>query len=102
MTPEEIESRAAELVASICAEIPISELVECARGNLKATRLTRLSKDHPDGKEEPDFTTRQKALEWIGGVMGVTPVASRKPREPIKKESAGEAGALRPKDKAGS
>ena len=45
--------------------IPVEELVECARRGLTATRRVRLSKDQPEGVEEPDFASQQKALAFI-------------------------------------
>ncbi len=45
--------------------IPVDEIVECVRGNLKATRRIRMSKEKPEGEEEPDHATRQKAAEFI-------------------------------------
>lgn len=44
-------------------KIPVEELAECARSNLKATRPVRLSKD--ETIEAPDYFVRQKTLEWI-------------------------------------
>lgn len=60
--------------------IPVSEVVEAIRGNLKATRRVRLSKDQPEGVEEPDHATRQKAAEFIANqACGAAP--TRKPIE---------------------
>lgn len=80
MTPEELQKRAQELVNGL-STIPVQELVDCARDNLKATRRIRLSKESPEGFEEPDYNVRQKALEWIGGVIGVSSTAPRKPKD---------------------
>ncbi len=84
------ESRALELIDAL-AEIPVSELVQCARENLKATKITRTTRGQkdpetgerlPDTVSEPDYVTRQKALEWISAQRGASAVAPRKPVEP--------------------
>jgi hypothetical protein len=95
MTPDDVAKKAEELIAGLCA-IPVEELIQCARGNLQATRMTRLSKDHPEGVAEPDFGVRQKALEWISAQRGASAVAPRKPVETAKPDGAGkpEPGAL--------
>lgn len=88
MTPEEQTRQAEKLIAAL-EGIPISELVACARDNLTATRRIRTSKDKPEGELEPDYATRQKALEWIGAMIGAAPTAARKPVEPVKSDKAG-------------
>ena len=45
--------------------IPVEEIVQCARENMKATRRVRLSKEDKDGREEPDHAVRQRAMEFI-------------------------------------
>jgi hypothetical protein len=77
MTPEAIATAAEELIAGLNA-IPVSELVACARENLKATYPVRVSKD--ESREAPDYTVRQKALEWISAQRAGAP-AQRKPIE---------------------
>lgn len=57
---------AVDLIAALQRRISVDDLANCAAANLKATKLTRLNKDEPKGTEEPDYQTRQKALEWIG------------------------------------
>lgn len=84
-----------DLVAALRARIPVEELAECARRNLQATRLVRMSKDQPEGVEEPEYATRQRALEWIGNqIAGAAP--TRKPIEPVTKPTDDNAGSLRP------
>ncbi len=96
--PEEMVQ---ELMAGL-ASIPVADLIECAKGNLLATRKTRLSKDHPEGVEEPDFTVRQKALEWISAVLGLSPTAQRKPVEaPAKDTGAGNGKLVRDRSAEG-
>lgn len=98
---------AGETLIELLASIPAADLVQCARENLKATKITRTTRGQkdpetgerlPDTVQEPDYVTRQKALEWISAQLAGTP--DKRPAAPAKKESAGEAGALRPKDKA--
>lgn len=87
------KTRAEELIAEI-SKIPVSELAECARANLKATKITRTSRGEkdadgnrkPDTVEEPDYITRQKALEWISSIIGAVPTAQRKPVKPKQAE----------------
>jgi len=55
--------QASEALINALGEIPIEELVACARENLKATRPVRLSKE--ETIEAPDYFVRQKTLEWI-------------------------------------
>ncbi len=97
MTPEDVAKRADDLIRGLC-DIPVDELIECARGNLKATRMTRLSKDHPEGVAEPDFGVRQKALEWIGAMIGAAPVGQRKPTEKRAEKKDKSAPAARGKE----
>lgn len=65
--------------------IPVEEIVSCVRDNLKATQRVRLSKDNPEGVEEPDGATRQRAVEFVvnqcAGAAG-----TRKPVEPPSPE----------------
>lgn len=79
------------------AKIPVSELVQCARENLKATKITRTSRGErdpetgerkPDTVQEPDYVTRQKALEWISAQLAGVP-DKRKPAENRRKAKAG-------------
>lgn len=88
--------RAAALIAAL-AEIPVEELVACARENLRATYPVRVSKT--ESREAPDYTVRQKALEWISAQRAGTAPA-RKPIEPPK-DKAGDAdpGKLRARDR---
>lgn len=95
MTPEEVSKRAEELIHGLCS-IPVEELITCARGNLQAIRLTRLSKDHPEGVAEPDFNVRQKALEWIGSMIGAAPTAPRRAVDVVgKSKDDKDAGGIR-------
>jgi hypothetical protein len=74
--------RAAALIEALGA-IPVEELVACARENLRATYPVRVSKT--ESRDAPDYTVRQKALEWISAQRaGAPPV--RKPLEPPKAE----------------
>ena len=94
-TVEQLSSHAAKLIAGL-QSIPIEELVQCARENLRATRKVRMGKDDPQGTEEPDFSTRQKALEFITNQCAGA-AASRKPIEPPKVDASdADKGALRP------
>lgn len=75
-----------DLVSALKEGVPIAELVACARANLKATRKVRMSKDDPDGSDEPEYATRQRALEWIGNQIAGA-AATRKPIEAPTVES---------------
>ncbi len=76
--------------------IPIETLESTALDLLKATRRVRLSKDEPQGVEEPDNAVRLKVWQTIveqrAGQAG-----SRKPVEPPKEdaEARQEAGTLK-------
>ncbi len=79
--------------------IPVDELVTCARENLTATRRIRLSKDDPAGVEEPDYATRQKALQFITEQIAGS-AATRKPVDLISSgdgEERVKPGELKPK-----
>jgi hypothetical protein len=67
--PEEINAYTLDLIAGL-QTIPVAELVACARRGLTATRRIRLSKDDPDGIEEPDHAAQQKALAFIAEQTG--------------------------------
>jgi hypothetical protein len=93
--PAQPDQYANDLVAALRARIPVEELAECAQRNLKATRLVRMNKENPDGVEEPEYATRQRALEWIGNqIAGAAP--TRKPIEPPAVQQDDNAGSLRP------
>lgn len=99
MNTDEAVSRSAALIAAL-AEIPIDELVACARENLKATYPVRVSKT--ESREAPDYTVRQKALEWISAQRGATTPQNRKVPDPIQPASGkgAAAGKLKPRDAA--
>lgn len=100
---EDVTTRAQQLIAEL-EKIPVAELAKTARDNLQATKITRTTRGQkdpetgerlPDTVSEPDYVTRQKALEWIGAMIGAAPTAARKPVEPVKAEkSAPEPGSL--------
>lgn len=75
-----LDQYAGDLMRALQRRISVDDLAECAAGNLKATRKIRLSKDNPEGYDEPDCPTRQKALEWIGDKL-LPNAGSRKPIE---------------------
>ena len=90
-----------EQLIEALACIPVSELVQCARENLKATKITRTTRGQkdpetgerlPDTVNEPDYVTRQKALEWISAQLAGTP--DKRPASPAKTDP--EAGSLEP------
>jgi len=55
----------ARALADGIQSIPAEEVIACLRGNLTAVRRIRLSKDQPEGTEEPDYAVRQKAVDTI-------------------------------------
>lgn len=97
MPPSTIAQRAQELIAGL-SEIPVEELVRCARENLQATRTVRISRGAinpetgermPDTVAEPDYQVRQKALEWISAQRAGAP-AQRKAVDAPKAETLNE------------
>ena len=80
-TVEALNTHAQALINGL-QSIPVDELVACARENLKAVRRIRLSKDDPEGTEEPDYATRQKALQFITEQCAGA-AATRKPIEAV-------------------
>lgn len=75
-----LDQYANNLMLALQKRISVEDLAETAAGNLRATRRVRLSKDDPEGREEPEHATRQRALEWIGDKL-LPSAGSRKPAE---------------------
>ena len=82
---EDLSEYAKALIAGL-QTIPVEELVQCARRGLTATRRIRLSKDDPEGIEEPDHASQQKALAFIADQTGGK--AGQRVLPPVKVESA--------------
>ena len=97
MTPEDIAEAAEALRAGFCS-IPVEEIIQCARENLRATRRIRLSKDNPDGTDEPDFSTRQRAVEFLSAQRGLAGVKPAEPPTRKVKDTQGDAGTLKPRE----
>lgn len=101
---ERVQS-AGERIIELLASIPAEELVQCARENLRATKITRTTRGQkdpetgerlPDTVQEPDFVTRQKALEWISAQLAGTP--DKRP-PPVKDKAGDDPGKLRARDR---
>ena len=75
------------LSEAIEQEIPVADVVQCLRDNLKAYRRVRVGKDH-EGIDEPDFSTRQKAAELILNLHVPQRKAIDVPAKPPEEESS--------------
>jgi hypothetical protein len=92
--PEELNAYTLELIAGL-QTIPVAELVQCARRGLTATRRVRLSKDEPEGVEEPDHAAQQKALAFIAEQTGGKAGQRVMPAPPTDTEGKASPGILR-------
>ena len=87
--PATDQARAASDTQALLAmfqRIPVPLLESTALDLLKATRRVRLSKDAPQGIEEPDYAVRLKVWQTIVE-QRVGQAGSRKPVEPPKEDS---------------
>jgi len=85
----------ARALADGIQSIPAGEVIACLRGNLTATRKIRLSKDNPEGTEEPDYAVRQKAVDTILSITVPARKAVDAPRVEAATDDAPRAGKLK-------
>ncbi len=98
---EELNAYTLALIAGL-QSIPVTELVDCARRGLTAKRRIRLSKDDPDGIEEDDHPSQQKALAFIAEQCGGKAGMRVLPAAPASDSDKAPPGVLRDgKGKAG-